>query len=251
MTNCWMRLRGRGNSIVVRYALFLLTASALLMTFSQMACSKKSKVPTAAIGPVRVVLLPFSVPEGNKDLKWAALAPPVLLAKVGEQFPDLVIVPFWEVMPTAIASAGASRSFNDESAASVASWVGAKWAIMGEITPYKQGFSVVIDFVPAKSTDVPFRYLKTRRLESMGPIFDASLRQFLRYVMGKPFPPSKQQMPGLNKMKPLAEALDREYGWFAEADPGNGQKAIEDMAPSEKKLARMLFNPTMYPSLAN
>ena len=250
MTNYWMRLRGRGNSMTVRYALFLLTASALLMTSTQIACSKKSKVPAANVGPVRVVLLPFSVPEGTKDLQWAAMASPALLAKVGEQFPDLVIIPFWEVMPTAIASAGASRSFNDESASSVANWFGAKWAIMGEITPYKGGFSVIIDFIPAKSTEVPFRYLKTRRMETMGPIFSASLQQFLRYVMGKPFPSSKMDFPGLNKMKPLAEALDKEYGWLVEADPGNAQDAIGEMGPSDKKLARILFNPTMYPSLS-
>lgn len=251
MTNCGMRLHGRGNSVVVRYALFLIAASALLMTSSQMACSKKGKVPAPDVGPVRVVLLPFKVPEGNKDFQWAALAPPVLLARIGEQFPDLVIVPFWEVMPTAIASAGASRSFDDESAGSVASWVGAKWAILGEIEPYKKGFSVAIDFIPAKSTEVPFRYIKTRRMETMGPAFNTAIRQFLRYVMGKPFPPSRKNVPGLNKMKPLAEALDKEYGWFAEADPGKAQDVIEDMPPEDKKLARILFNSTMYPNLAN
>jgi hypothetical protein len=250
MTNHWMRLRGRGNKMVVRYALCVLTASVLLITCSQIGCSKKSKVRTENAGPVRVVLLPFSVPEGVQDLRWAALAPPVLLSKVGEQFPDLVIVPFWEVMPTAIASAGASRSFNDETAASVANWVGAKWAIMGEITPYKKGYSIVIDFIPAKSTEVPFRYIKTRRMESMGTIFDVSLRQFLRYVTGKPFISPKKDFPGLNKMKPLAEALDKEYGWLVEADPGNAQKAIDDLVPSDKKLARILFNPTMYPGLS-
>jgi hypothetical protein len=251
MTNRWMRLRSRGNSIFVRSAIFLIAASAV-MIFSQSACTKKGKVSTPNVGPIRVVLLPFSVPEGNKDLQWTALAPPVLLAKVSEQFPDLVIIPLWESMPTAIASAGASRSFNDESAASVAGWFGAKWAIMGEITPYKKsGFSVVIDFIPAKGTDVPFRYLKTRRLESMGPAFYTSLRQFLRFVMDKPFPPSKKKFPGLNQMKALAEALDKEYGWFVTADPGNAQNAIGEMAPADKTLGRVLFSPTMYPELAD
>jgi hypothetical protein len=50
-------------------------------------------------------------------------------------------------------------------------------------------------------------------------------------------------------MKPLAEALDREYGWFVDAEPGKAQEIVADLALKDDRLARLLFNPSVYPVL--
>ena len=45
-------------------------------------------------------------------------------------------------------------------------------------------------------------------------------------------------------------ALDREYGWSAEAEPGKAQEIVASLVRSNEQLARALFSPTLYPSLA-
>jgi hypothetical protein len=231
----------------------LLAASVVLLLFFQSACvlSRKSKAPMAAIAPVRVVLLPFNVPENSKDLRWAAMASPILMAKVAEQAPDLVVVPLWEAMPTAIQSAGASRIFTQEEAASVANWLSARWSIMGAVFPAKTGLSLMVDFIPAKTTQIPFRYIKTGEIDSLEPDFHAAFRQFLRYLVARPLEPvKKEDEPSATALKNLAEALDREYGWFVSAEPGKAGEAVANLVSSDKQLARLLFNPSLYPELA-
>jgi hypothetical protein len=175
---------------------------------------------------------------------------PALIAKASRQIPDVIIVPFWDAMPPAIATAGAARSFNDETAASMANWVGAKWAIMGEISRTKSSYSISIDFIPAKSMDVPFRFIKTRHLATMGSACQTAIRQWFRYTTAKTIPIAREKEPGLDKMRSIAEALDREYGWFETAVPGNAQEVVGTLSPSDKDWAGLLFNPTMYPKLA-
>jgi hypothetical protein len=228
----------------------LLITAAVLLIFFQPACSKKAKPQSAAANPVKVLLLPLEVSEANKDLRWTAMAAPILLAKEMENTQDLMVIPLWQTMPTVIATAGASRTFNDESAASTANWLGAKWSIMGAISPVKGSISITIDFIPGKRNQVAFRYLKTRKLESLGPAFHEAIRQFLRYQLFKPLGPAKGNEPGLNSVKDLAEALDREYGWSVDADPGKAQDIVARLAKSDERLARLLFNPSIYPALA-
>jgi hypothetical protein len=250
MINHGLRLRDRRNSLFTRRFMFLIIAIPLLVSLGSIGCNKKTKARPAVAGPIRVILLPFTVPENDKDLKWAAMAAPALIAKASRHTPDIIIVPFWEAMPPAIATAGAARSFNDETATSMANWAGAKWAIMGELSRTKSSYSISIDFIPAKSMDVPFRFIKTRRLDTMGVAFQAAIRQWFRYANSKTIPVAKQKEPGLNKMRVIAEALDREYGWFETAVPGNAQEAIDTLSPSDKDWAGLLFNPAMYPKLA-
>ena len=50
-------------------------------------------------------------------------------------------------------------------------------------------------------------------------------------------------------MKTVAEALDREYGWFVEAEPGKAQEIVEELMRRDGRLARLLFNPKIYPQL--
>jgi hypothetical protein len=222
----------------------------VLFLFSQAACIKKHKVPSVSAGPTRIALLPFDTPAENKDFRWTAMAGPILMAKASENAPDLVIIPLWQTMKTAIASAGASRSFDDDSAASAANWLGAKWSILGSIKPTKARASLMIEFIPGKSNQVPFRYIKTTNMDAFGLAFHEATRQFLRYTSAKP--PELMKGNGLdpNSLKDLAQALDREYGWFEDADPGKAQEIVAGLARSDDRLARLLFDPALYPVLA-
>jgi hypothetical protein len=242
MLNCPKRLPYRKIS--------LLLIPIVLLLFSSPAFSKKVKVPATATGPVKVLLLPFEVSEAHKDLRWTALAAPVLLAKEIEKTQDLVLIPLWQTMPTAIATAGASRTFNDESAASTAIWLGAKWSILGRIAPVKKRISLTIDFIPDRRNQSAFRSLKDRRLQLLGPVFHEAIRQFLRYLTARPIERAKGNEPGLDSVKDIAEALDREYGWSVDADPGKAEKVVARLAQTDEALARLLFNPSLYPVLA-
>jgi len=232
------------------YGLRLLVASALILIFFQSACSKKSKAVFTPPAPARIAFLPFNVPEDQKDLQWAALAAPILLSEVCKSAPDLEAIPFWESMQVAIDSAGASRIFTEESAESAASWLSAKWGTMGEISAApKNRVAVIVDFIPARSKQVPFRYMNTAKMDSIADGFPKAFTQFLRYLAVRPLEESKGNNPQMSSMKDLAEALDREYGWFVEAEPGKADIVIADLMTTDEDLARFLFNPNVYPQL--
>jgi hypothetical protein len=222
----------------------------VLLLFSQSACLKKHRVPSVSAGPTRIALLPFDTSTENKDLRWTAMAGPILMAKASENAPDLVVIPLWQTMRTAIASAGASRSFDEDSAASTANWLGAKWSILGSIKPNKTRASLMIDFIPGKSNQVAFRYIKTTDMNSFRQAFHEATRQFLRYLSAKLPEPMKGNQLDLNSIKDLAQALDREYGWFEDADPGKAQEIVAGLARSDERLAQLLFDPALYPVLA-
>ena len=246
----------RCKRISISGALLALVSVALLAVATQTACSKKVKVTIEDSGPVRVVVLPFMVsPEkagGDKELQWAAMAAPALLDKASRRLPDIEVIPFWEVMPAAISAAGAARSFTDESAASLANWVSAQWAVIGEIhrTGSPSSLSIVVDFIPTNSNTVPFRHIRTRRMENIGTNFYIGLRQWLRYATARPIPLLQVREPGLQAMQSLGEALDKEYGWLVTAEPGAAQSLVNEMALDNEDWVKLLFSPTMYPSLA-
>ncbi|MDR0311852.1 MAG: hypothetical protein LBJ21_09720 [Acidobacteriota bacterium] len=251
-----LKARNRGKAISVRVALITLAAMVAFAAASQTACSKKVRVAVEDTGPVRVVVLPFMVSSekagGEKELQWAAMAAPALLIKASRRLPDIEIVPFWEVMPVAISAAGAARSFTDDNAAAAANWLSAQWAIMGEIrgTKSSSSYTMVLDFIPTDSSTVPFRYIKTRRMDNFGTNFYAGLRQWLRYATARPIPLLPVREPGLQKMRQLGEALDKEYGWLVTAEPGAAQAAVDEMLLEDENWARLMLRPTMYPDLA-
>ena len=74
--------------------------------------------------------------------------------------------------------------------------------------------------------------------------------QFLRYLSAGSLKPVKGEESSMISIKPLAEALDREYGWFVSADPGKSQEIVADLALKDTRLARLLFNPSLYPVLS-
>jgi len=232
----------------------LITASimaAVLLTQSACFFNKKKVKPEAvATAPVRLVLLPFNVPSDAKDLRWTAMAAPILMAMTGQKEKGLEILPLWQTMPTALTAAGSSRTFTEESASTVAAWSSAKWSVMGEFTPAKNGVSMMLDFIPARINQVPFRFLKAGKLDEIGNSFYEAYLQFLRYLVSRP---PIQQVPSkdttMTSVKDLAQALDREYGWSVEAEPGKAQEAVARLMQSDENLARMLFSPSLYPVL--
>jgi hypothetical protein len=238
-------------SIYAPYGLRLLATSVLILIVFQSACGKKSKAVFSPPSPARIAFLPLNVPEDQKDLQWVALAAPIMLAQVCERAPDLEAVPLWETMPVAIESAGASRIFTDTSAESAAGWLSAEWGVMGEVSPARRNrISLIVDFIPVRSKQIPFRYMKTARIDTIANYFPTAFSQFLRYLTARPLEKNKKgDNPKLSSMKAVAEALDREYGWFVEPDPGNAHEIVNELMQRDEKLARFLFNANTYPQL--
>jgi hypothetical protein len=234
-------------------ARFRVAAAALLIALfvvSQPACFRKKVAPEAvASTPTRIALLPFNVPPEDRDLRWIALAAPILMAQEGERAEGLDIIPLWESMPVALNISGASRSFTQESAATVASWLTAKWSTLGEITTTKPGISMIVDFIPARSSEVPFRYTRSGKPDTVGAGFQDAYSQFLRYLVAKPYPRTRNNDLTMTQAKDLAEALDREYGWFVDAEPGKAHEVVTSLMRSDQRLAKSLFSPTLYSEL--
>jgi hypothetical protein len=92
--------------------------------------------------------------------------------------------------------------------------------------------------------------MKTRKMDTLEPAFLEAVRQFLRYQAARPVLMKKTRETGVESLKELAEALDREYGWFKEAEPGKAQEVVARLARTDMRLARLLFNPGVYPVLA-
>ncbi len=229
------------------YFIIILTG---LMLLSQPGCLfKKPKIITPS-APIRVAFLPLNVAPDNPDLRWVALAAPIMLAKLGREAPDLEVIPLWEAIPIAAESLGVSRSLDQEIVSYIASRLAAKWSTMGELSPARRGTFMIIDFIPAQSSLVSFRYQKVVRMNSIGSNFHRALEQYLSYQLVRPLPTKRGDFKNIDSLRPLAEALDQEYGWFGNADPGKADKIVADLARSDEQLARLLFNPNLYPGIA-
>ncbi len=234
----------------------LLRAAAVLtvlVMLLQPAClfkKHKAAAPPAPPTSVRIVYLPLNLPSENTDLRWLSLAVPVIMAKVAENAPDLETVPLWEAMPVAVEAAGNSRSLTPESAAYVASRLSAKWATEGEFRPARGGVQVTVDFIPARTTLVPFRYEREGSIDSLGNHFADAFEQFSRYLVVRPMIKGATTNLNLKSLRQVVDALDREYGWSVTANPGKSDKIAADLAQSDSRLARLLFNPSLYPGMA-
>jgi hypothetical protein len=201
--------------------------------------------------PIRVAYLPANIPADNKDMRWIALAAPIMMAKISESAQDLEVVPFWEVMPLALESAGPSRSLTPEGTADIADRMAAKWATYSDMSPVSRGIEMVLDYVPAKPTSVPYRYTRIGNVDEIGYGFYSALEQFTRYLMAHPIDLETIRETRLNSLRPLAEAIDLEYGWFVTADPGKAERIVADLARYDGRLARLIFSPSLYPALGN
>jgi hypothetical protein len=240
----------RYTRLGARSGVLLIVALAIAFVFFQSACSKKNKVAISPLSGVQLALLPFNIPSGNQDLRWTAMAGPIMMAKISEYAMDIEVIPLWQSMPASLEAGGASRSFTAESAAYIASFLAVDWSAMGEISPSKSGVSIMIDFIPPRSLQVPFRFKKSGKIDDVGSQLPAALNQFFYYLGARPLAPIDKKLPTMTEMKSLAEVLDREYGWFVEANPGKANEVVADLARTDVRLARMLFNPALYPALA-
>lgn len=230
--------------------LFLAIGLALAATLILSGCffrKRKAAVPHYT-APLRIALLPVNVPTENKDLNWVSLATPILMAKEMEAAADLETVPLWEGLPAALALLGPSRTLTEDIAVAAAGRVNARWVTQGEISPTQNGISILIDFMPRKGSQIPFRYAKECRTDSLSSHLREAIDQFLHYLVARPL--AKRDRSGIslepNRLRDLAEALDREYGWFASAEPGRGEKTFSGLASTDGRLARLLFNPAIY-----
>ncbi len=251
--NAEMHGRSRSRNIRLAFSCRLhRVAAALLLVLlaSQPAClfrKKKPVEPAGPVGPVRVVLLPLDAVGDSADVRWISLAVPVLMARLALIAPSLELVPLWQSMPVAVESAGASRSITPEAAAYVASRMAARWAVHGEVARTRDGFSVLVDFIPTKSTSFPFRYTRDTSVGSLSSNLLEAYNQFLYYLIAKPIA-DKEAKDTIDPvlLKEVVEALDREYGWFVQADPGKAEKAASGLVRVERKLAPLVFNPSLY-----
>ncbi len=245
--------RGPGSRVAPCRGHLPVTVLIALILLVQPAClfrKKKSAVPVAVPPtPVRVVLLPFNLPADNTDLRWAALAAPILMAKTMESAQDLEVVPIWQGMPIAAEALGQSREITPEIAAYVASRLAAKWSTQGQLSPAKDGVSLLLDLIPTKANLIAFRYQKELRVDALGTHFHDAVNQFLSYLVARPLGKSDSRLADASSMKELASAIDREYGWFAVADPGKAEALVSNLMRTDPKLARFLFNPGLYPGV--
>jgi hypothetical protein len=233
-----------------RLGFCLLAISAVIIIFSQSACSKKASINVAPTTTTRLAFFPFNVPENSADLRWAAMAAPILMGKATAHVREFEIIPLWQSMPVAIQAAGQNRSLTTETVESASTWLTAQWSAFGDIASNQRGLSVMIDFIPSKSNQIAFRYIKSGKVDWMEAGVQEAFDQFKRYLM-IPLPElernNKQEMLPLRN---LAEVLDREYGWSVEAEPGKAQETVTALMKTDERLARYLFSPTLYPILA-
>ena len=169
--------------------------------------------------------------------------------EVAATVPDLEPVPLWESLPAALQSLGVSCTTVAEVSEFIAARLSARWATDGRIIPAKDEYTFRIDFVPARPSQVPFRFETVSSIEAMDLRFQEAFEQLARYLNVRP--PEKEKAPllDINRLREIAQALNVEYGWFSEAKPGSAGKLVEALAAGNRDLARLLFNPSLYPIL--
>ena len=227
----------------------------LVLLAGQPAClfkKKKAAEPAAApAAPARIVILPLNSGTDSAELRWLSLAAPVIMARLASATPALELVPLWQSMPIAVESAGASRTITPEAAAYVASRLAARWAVHGDVTQGKDGVTILLDFVPTKSTSFPFRYTRETSAGSLGSDLLEAFNQFLFYLIAKPIPEKEGKSPiDPALLKEIAEALDREHGWFVASESGKAERAAASLARVDPKLAPLVFNPSVYSAIS-
>ncbi len=231
----------------------ILILLALPGLFLQSGCFFRKRTPAAAPAlpaPVRIILLPVNAPEGKADLRWTSLAATVRMAEIAAAAPDLEPMPLWESTPAVLQTLGNSRTITAEIAEFTAARLTARWGTVGDLITVNNAPTLRLDFIPSKPSLVPFRYEKPSAINALGPQFQEAFTQFLRYLIVRPLMEDRIRHLDAARLKEVAQALDEEYGWFVAAKPGAAGKVVEDLARSNHDVARLLFNPTLYPVLA-
>jgi hypothetical protein len=230
--------------------LILLVLPSLML---QSGCLFRKRTPAAAPtlpAPVRIILLPVNAPEGRADLRWTALAATVQMAEIAVAAPDLEPMPLWESTPAVLQTLGNSRTITAEIAEFTADRLTARWATVGDLLTVNKTPIMRLDFVPSRASLVPFRYEKPGSIDALAPHFQEAFTQFLRYLIVRPLMEDRIRHLDPAGLRAIGEAVDAEYGWFVPAKPGAAGKLVDNLAISNRTLARLLFNPTLYPVLA-
>ena len=238
-----LRARGYGRMLI------LVGIAGLLL---QPACLFKKRAPAAPPtipAPVRIVMLPVNAPADSADLRLAGLSATVQMMETALTAPDLEPVPLWESLPAALQSLGTSRTITDDIAEFTTTRLAARWGVKGDFLTAGNVTTLRLDFIPSKPTLVPFRYEKQAAAGDLQARIAESYVQFLRYLVLRPMPANSVQPLEGARLLEIARALDSEYGWFVAPKPGSSGKVVEDLAGSHINLARMLFNPALYPIL--
>ena len=199
-------------------------------------------------GPVRLVFLPANIAADSAAMRWLSLAVPVLMGKLATVSTDLDPVPLWQSMPIAVENAGAARVINPELASYVASRMGARWAATGDLAPAKNGFTLIVDFIPVNTASYAYRYQKAVSTSSLESNVRQAMDEFIRYRVPKPAV-SKESKATMDTglLQQIAETVDSDYGWFVPATPGKGDAIAAAVSRSDSKFARLIFSPTLYP----
>ena len=199
-------------------------------------------------GPVRLVFLPANIAADSAEMRWLSLAVPVLMGKLATVSTDLDPVPLWQSMPIAVENAGAARVINPELASYVASRMGARWAATGDLAPAKNGFTLIVDFIPVNTASYAYRYQKAVSTSSLESNVRQAMDEFIRYRVPKPAV-SKESKATMDTglLQQIAETVDSDYGWFVPAAPGKGDAIAAAVSRSDSKFARLIFSPTLYP----
>ncbi|MGD0307854.1 MAG: hypothetical protein ABSC02_01085 [Acidobacteriota bacterium] len=199
--------------------------------------------------PARIALLPVNLPSDDANLRWYSFGSVVLMDEVAHTASDLEPIPLWESMPVTMQALGNSRTITADMASQIATRLAAKWASAGDLLTADNSVTLRLDFIPAQTTVVPFRYEKPVSGDVLADRLTESFDQFLRYLIVRPLNIDGIRPIEVKTLKEVAEALDAEYGWFTTAKPGVAGKAVEDLQKEAPGLARLLFSPTLYPSL--
>jgi hypothetical protein len=225
-----------------------IAALAVFIALFHTGCGKKANVTLESTTGVKLALLPFNVSEKDKDIRWTSMLAPILMAKVSKQTKNFELIPLWQSMPVALQKAGRSRIFTPDSVADACIWLSAKWTAYGEFKSSKRGITMTIDFIPNKDNMFAFRYMRTGKVNWLESGVYQAIEQFMRYLSVRPLEADKS-LKDLSGYRNLAEALDREYGWSVDAEPGKAQEVVKFLIKTDPQLARFLFSPTLYPEL--
>jgi hypothetical protein len=154
-------------------------------------------------------------------------------------------------MPVTMQALGNSRTITVDMATQIATRLAAKWATAGDLLAANNSVTLRVDFIPAQTTVVPFRYERSISGDVLADRVTESFDQFLRYLIVRPLAIERIRPIEVKTLKEVAEALDVEYGWFTTAKPGVAGKSVEDLQKEAPGLARLLFSPTLYPNLGS
>jgi len=253
---CSARFRKVAGPRAWHYAGIAMMSAALLFLQGCFFRGSRTNSPTGPAPRVSIAVLPLNIPEppqasGSRlqgpTLQTLSIASAVMATNVLQGIPDVEQVPLWRTLHAASSLIDKSRRATPSEAAKLANMLSVRWAMTGEIAPNPEGYVLIIDFIPAKSSGIPFRYQRDLQPETLARRVNEALEQFLRYAQ-HPVPQTKTLTRPVDwsDLFRLAEAIDREYGWFSPPAPGKAQVVYASVLARDPRLASLFFNPDLY-----